>query len=85
MAVGVERKLAALFLGVEPEQAVELLGLGHVRHHEVEMIERMHAELAGAALTGWAMERIWVMSGCPFDLKIGVAATSANRASPRRR
>jgi hypothetical protein len=50
MAVGVERKLAVLFLGVEPEQAIELLGLGHVRHHEVEMIERMHPELAGAAL-----------------------------------
>src|SRR5690349_15210355 len=50
MTVGVERKLAVLFLGVEPEQAIELLGLGHVRHHKVEMIERMDAELAGAAL-----------------------------------
>ena len=47
MAVGVERELAVLFLGVEPEQAIELLGLGHVRHDEIEMIERMHAELAG--------------------------------------
>src|SRR5258708_2526837 len=50
MAVGVERELAVLFLGVEPEQAIELLGLGHIRHHKVEMIERMHAEFAGAAL-----------------------------------
>ena len=49
MAVGVERELAVLFLGVEPEQAIELLGLGHVRHDEVEMVERMHAELAGTA------------------------------------
>src|SRR6185369_14457974 len=51
MAVGVERKFPVLFLGVEPEQAIELLGLGHVGHDEVEMVERMHAELAGTALS----------------------------------
>src|SRR5208337_2844085 len=49
MAVSVERKPAALFLGVEPERAVELLGIGDVRYQQVEMVERMHAELAGAA------------------------------------
>ena len=49
MAVGVEAELAALFLQVEAEQAIELLGLGHVGHQQGEMIERMHAELAGTA------------------------------------
>src|SRR5581483_8845255 len=52
MAVGVERELAALFLGVEPEQAIEFLGLRDIRHHEIEMVERMDAKLAGAARCG---------------------------------
>ena len=52
VAVGVERELAALLLGVQPEQAVEFFGLGHVTDQQIEVIERVHAELAGAALSG---------------------------------
>src|SRR5262249_9462431 len=49
MAVGVERKLAVLLTRSETEQAVELLVLGRIRHAEIELIQRMHTELAGEA------------------------------------
>ena len=50
MAVGVEAERAVLFLQVEPEQAVELLGVSQIRNRQVEVVERMDAKLAGTAL-----------------------------------
>jgi len=49
VAVGVERELTILFLGVQTEQAIELFGLGHVRHNKIEVIERVHAEFSRTA------------------------------------
>ena len=49
MTVGVERERAVL-LQFEAELAVELFGLGEIGDHEVERVERMHADLAGTLL-----------------------------------
>src|SRR6185312_17094471 len=49
LPVGVKGELAALFLGVETEQAIELFRLGQIRDHQAEMVERVNAKLAGTA------------------------------------
>src|SRR5262249_33612568 len=79
MALRVKAEPAVLFLGVEAEQPIELLGLGDVADHQVEMIERMHAELAGAAHHGLS-HRADLGHGKVLDLpgKYALARPSAN-------
>ena len=50
MAVGVEVERAALLAHVEPEGRIEFARRFEVGHREIEAIERMHAELARAAV-----------------------------------
>ena len=44
-----ERESGAAFADLEPEFVVKGFGRGQIRDDEMEMVERMHAELAGPA------------------------------------
>jgi hypothetical protein len=40
---------ALFFTHLQPKRAVEFLGIRDIRHEEIELIQRMHAELARTA------------------------------------
>src|SRR5262249_12306320 len=50
VAVGIEAEPAALLAEVEAEVRVELAGRLQIRNREVELVERVHAKLAGTAV-----------------------------------